>query len=106
VSNGGTMPASAAALSASGWRPAPGHFTNSAVVPHPKLSILGDIFATPRWLPAHDVFSIGDVLIVAAVALLVYKTCQDAPDAETENAIDEALPPLRAPSSMTDQASP
>ena len=84
VSNGGTMPASAAALSASGWRPAPGHFTNSAVVAHPKLSILGDIFATPRWLPAHDVFSIGDVLIVAAVALLVYKTCQAAPDMEPE----------------------
>jgi hypothetical protein len=30
------------------------------------------------------VFSVGDVLIVVAVALLVYKTCQDAPDMETE----------------------
>ena len=77
------MPASASALAASGWRPQPGHFTNSAVVAHPKLAVLGDIFATPRWLPAHDVFSIGDVLIVLAVGLLVYKTCASGPDTES-----------------------
>jgi Family of unknown function (DUF5317) len=77
--NGGTMPASASALAASGWRPQPGHFTNSAVVAHPKLSFLGDIFATPRWIPFHDVFSVGDVLIVIAVAVLVYKTCTAEP---------------------------
>lgn len=75
VSNGGTMPASASALAASGWRAQPGHFTNSAVVAHPKLAVLGDIFATPRWIPGHDVFSVGDVLIVMAVAVLVYRTC-------------------------------
>ena len=78
VSNGGTMPASASALAASGWRPQAGHFTNSAVVAHPKLAVLGDVFATPRWLPAHDVFSIGDMLIVLAVAVLVYRTCTKA----------------------------
>jgi hypothetical protein len=80
VSNGGTMPASASALAASGWRPQPGHFTNSAVVAHPKLAVLGDIFATPRWLPAHDVFSVGDVIIVMAVAVLVYRTCAAKPE--------------------------
>ena len=79
ATNGGTMPASASALAASGWRPQPGHFTNSAVVAHPRLLFLGDIFATPRWFPAHDVFSIGDVLIVIAVAVLVYRTCRDEP---------------------------
>jgi Family of unknown function (DUF5317) len=79
AANGGTMPASASALAASGWRPAPGHFVNSAVVAHPKLAVLGDIFATPRWIPAHDVFSIGDVLIVIAVAVLVYRTCATLP---------------------------
>jgi hypothetical protein len=79
AANGGTMPASAGALAASGWRPQPGHFTNSAVVTDPKLSFLGDIFATPRWIPAHDVFSIGDVLIVIAVAILVYRTCAAGP---------------------------
>jgi hypothetical protein len=45
------------------------------VVAHAKLAPLGDIFATPRWFPAHDVFSIGDVLIVVAVGVLVYRTC-------------------------------
>jgi hypothetical protein len=75
AANGGTMPASPTALAASGWRPAPGHFTNSAAVAHAKLAFLGDIFSTPRWIPAHDVFSIGDLLIVVAVGLLVYKTC-------------------------------
>ena len=94
--NGGTMPASASALAASGWRPQPGHFANSAVVAHPKLAFLGDIFATPRWLPAHDVFSVGDVLIVFAVAVLVYRTCASAP--ATSAPATSAPSPARAPS--------
>lgn len=77
--NGGTMPASATALRASGWRPQPGHFANSALVAHPKLAFLGDVFASPHWMPFHDVFSVGDVLIVAAVGVLVYKTCSWIP---------------------------
>jgi Family of unknown function (DUF5317) len=79
VTNGGTMPASASALRASGWKPQAGHFANSAVVAHPKLAFLGDVFASPRWVPFHDVFSVGDLLIVVAVALLVYKTCARVP---------------------------
>jgi hypothetical protein len=85
VTNGGTMPASASALRASGWKPAVGHFANSAVVAHPKLVFLGDIFASPRWVPFHDVFSVGDLVIVVAVGLLVYKTCARVP-VDTTNA--------------------
>jgi len=81
IANGGTMPASSSALIASGWKAQPGHFANSAVVAHPRLAALGDIFATPRWFPAHDVFSIGDILIVVAVGVLVYKTCKAVPTA-------------------------
>jgi Family of unknown function (DUF5317) len=89
-SNGGTMPASAAALRTSGWRPAPGHFVNSGVVSHPKLAFLGDVFATPKWFPAHDVFSIGDVLIVVAVTWLIYRvSVSESPAAEPE---DEGAP--------------
>ena len=95
VANGGTMPASASALAASGWRPQPGHFANSAVVAHPKLALLGDIFATPRWLPGHDVFSIGDVVIVVAFGILIYKTCAAAPDTDGPE-IDELAPEARA----------
>jgi hypothetical protein len=98
AANGGTMPASASALAASGWRPQPGHFANSAVVAHPKLAVLGDIFATPRWVPAHDVFSIGDVLIVIAVAVLVYRTCATLPGTESgHTAPDEPTERIGAP---------
>jgi hypothetical protein len=95
VANGGTMPASASALAASGWRPQPGHFANSAVVAHPKLALLGDIFATPRWLPGHDVFSIGDVVIVVAFGILIYKTCAAVPDTDVPDT-DEPAPGARA----------
>lgn len=84
VSNGGTMPATSSALRASGWRPAPGHFVNSGVVAHPLLAFLGDVFSTPRWFPFHDVFSVGDVLIVLAVAWLVYRTCTSQTEDDTE----------------------
>jgi hypothetical protein len=93
--NGGTMPASASALSASGWKPAPGHFTNSAVVAHPKLAFLGDIFATPKWIPAHDVFSVGDVLIVLAVGVLVYRVCKSAPREVAETSLSDLVISLR-----------
>jgi hypothetical protein len=89
AANGGTMPATTRALAASRWRPSPGHFANSAVVAHPHLALLGDIFATPRWLPGHDVFSIGDVVIVAAFAVLVYRICVVAP--LTEERQDEKV---------------
>ena len=50
VANGGTMPATPAALAASGWRADAGHFANSAVVPNPRVAFLGDVFATsPIW---------------------------------------------------------
>jgi hypothetical protein len=76
TANGGVMPASRAALKASGWQPAPGHFANSALVANPRLGFLGDVFATPTWLPVHSVFSVGDVVIVAGVALFLQETCR------------------------------
>jgi hypothetical protein len=71
--NGGTLPASARALRVSGWHPSAGHFTNSAALPHPRLPLLGDIFATPPWLPGHDVFSIGDVAICLGVLWFLWR---------------------------------
>ena len=88
--NKGTRPASESALEASGWHPAPGHFVNSGVLAHPKLSFLGDIFATPRWMPFHDVFSVGDVVIVLAVGVLVWRTCTKGSTCEADGA--KALP--------------
>jgi len=74
--NGGTLPASAAALAASGHAGAPGQFANSAVLPDAKLAVFGDIFWTPSWLPGSNVFSIGDVLIWLGLAWLLWRTCR------------------------------
>ena len=60
AANGGVMPATRGALEASGWEPTPGHFANSGLVARPQVQFLGDVFATPSWLPVHSVFSVGD----------------------------------------------
>lgn len=76
TANGGIMPATSSALKASGWRPTPGHFANSAALPNPRLAFLGDVFSTPPWFPVHSVFSIGDILIVLGVAVFLHTTCR------------------------------
>ena len=76
VANGGTMPATPDALEASGWHATTGHFANSAALTRPRVAFLGDVFATPSWLPVHSVFSLGDIVIVIGVALFLHKTCR------------------------------
>ena len=76
--NGGTLPASAAALRASGHPGTAGDFANSAVLPDAKLAFFGDIFATPSWLPGHNVFSIGDAVVWLGLAWLLWRTCRPA----------------------------
>lgn len=78
LANGGTMPASRRALVASGWHPRGGRFANSAVVPDAHVRFLGDVFATPSWLPGHDVFSLGDVFIVIGIVLVMWRACAPA----------------------------
>jgi hypothetical protein len=70
VANGGVMPTTAAALAAAGLDPTDG-FSNSAIVADPALAPLTDIFALPPWLPAANVFSIGDVLLGVGVAVVI-----------------------------------
>jgi Family of unknown function (DUF5317) len=70
VANGGYMPASLAALTAAGKVP-PGGYSNSAVLAHPVLAPLTDILALPPAVPFANVFSVGDVLIGAGIALAV-----------------------------------
>ncbi len=62
--NGGTLPASPAALRTAGIE-VDGGFVNSGVVDDPVLPWLGDVFAVPSWVPLANVFSVGDVLVVA-----------------------------------------
>ena len=70
--NGGVMPASAAARAAAGLS-ASSEFENSAVVAAPRLAFLGDVFAWPAPLPFANVFSVGDVLLLAGAAILVHR---------------------------------
>jgi hypothetical protein len=74
--NGGTLPASPAALARAGLPADPGHFTNSGVLAHPHLGGLGDVFAVPAWFPFANVFSLGDVLIVVGAAWFAHATCR------------------------------
>ena len=76
--NGGTLPASAQAVRRAGI-PADAGFLNSAVLPHPVLPWLGDVFAWPQPLPLANVFSVGDVLIVLGVGLVAWSACASRP---------------------------
>jgi Family of unknown function (DUF5317) len=75
VLNGGTLPASGTALRAAGHSADPGEFTNSQVLTDPRLPWLGDIFATPAWLPGNNVFSVGDIAIWIGIVLFLWRTC-------------------------------
>ncbi len=75
AANGGVMPASGRALVEAGRGKTHNTFDNSAVVGHARLRFLGDVFAMPAWMPLHNVFSIGDVLIGLGVAVSVHVIC-------------------------------
>ena len=69
AANGGYMPASATALGvhAAGG----GGYSNSVVLADPALAPLTDIFALPAWLPAANVFSVGDVAIAVGIVVAI-----------------------------------
>jgi hypothetical protein len=71
--NGGTLPASASALRLAGIELSPGEFLNSGVLSNPTFAWLGDVFAWPAPLPFANVFSVGDLLIVAGVLYGAHK---------------------------------
>lgn len=69
VANEGYMPADPRAFASLGLG-GPG-YTNSTIVTDPVLPFLTDIFAMPAWMPAANVFSVGDVLLGVGVALTI-----------------------------------
>jgi hypothetical protein len=77
--NGGTLPASAAALRTIGpvgaTQPGRSGLVNSDVLAHPVLPWLGDVFAVPAPVPLANVFSIGDVLVVAGGLHFLCRVC-------------------------------
>lgn len=70
--NGGTLPASPAAQAAAHLHKLGRGLDNSAPLAHPRLGWLGDNFVSPSWLPFHNVVSIGDLLILAGAATLMW----------------------------------
>lgn len=75
AANGGQMPARAAALAEVGISQDPdGGYVNSGVVQDPRLAFLGDVFPSPDWLPLRNVYSVGDLLILAGAVWLVHRT--------------------------------
>jgi hypothetical protein len=73
--NNGVMPATASALRAAGDPMNTKTFTNSAVLAHPRVPLLGDIFAIPKTWPLHNVFSIGDICITIGAVVAIHTVC-------------------------------
>lgn len=76
AANDGVMPAGESAMRFAGVAPTSEAFVNSAPLPDAKLAFLGDVLAVPAGVPFANVFSVGDVLIVAGAAVLVHVTCR------------------------------
>jgi hypothetical protein len=70
AANGGYMPVSAAALDAMGRSESTG-YSNSRLAEDVRLAPLTDIFTMPAWLPAANVFSLGDILIALGATILI-----------------------------------
>jgi Family of unknown function (DUF5317) len=75
TANRGVMPTDPHAAASIPRATRTGDFANSAVLAHPRLGFLGDVIGTPPSWPLHNVFSIGDLVIVAGVAVLVHVAC-------------------------------
>jgi Family of unknown function (DUF5317) len=73
--NRGVMPASPVALRAAGIVVPKGEFLNSMSMRGAHLAFLGDVFSIPRGWPFADVFSAGDVVLVAGAFLLLHWVC-------------------------------
>ncbi|WP_084106660.1 DUF5317 domain-containing protein [Demequina sp. NBRC 110056] len=69
--NGGTLPARPEAVEAAGID-VDHAFVNAGVIEDPVLPWLGDVFAWPEPLPLANTFSVGDILIVAGVAIAAW----------------------------------
>ncbi|MBV9663171.1 MAG: DUF5317 domain-containing protein [Actinobacteria bacterium] len=74
--NGGVMPANPHALRRAGFDRQYAHFENSQALKHPKLPWIGDEFAIPKSWPVHNVFSVGDVLIIVGAAIGIHQVCE------------------------------
>ena len=74
IANGGVMPASRHAMKVAGITPSR-DLMNSTAVAHPRLQPLGDILAVPKGWPLHNVYSVGDIVIVIGAVITIHAIC-------------------------------
>ena len=74
--NGGTLPADPHALAEAGFTVEAGEYKNSGVVEDAVLPWLGDVMATPAWLPFRNVISLGDIVVLVGGAMLLHVVCR------------------------------
>ena len=72
AANDGVMPASRSALDTAGLTVQADSFANSDAVEAAQLAFLGDVFAIPAGWPGANVFSLGDVLMLAGAFLVLH----------------------------------
>lgn len=97
--NGGTLPADPNALADAGFTVEPDEYKNSGVVDDPVLSWLGDVMATPSWLPFRNVISVGDLVVLVGGAVLLHVVCASRVGRRlrTEVGRSEDAPPVDLP---------
>jgi hypothetical protein len=72
IANHGVMPSSPTAARLAGHAQTTEKFVNSISTPNAKLAVLGDIFAIPAGYPLANVFSIGDIILVAGAGTVLH----------------------------------
>jgi hypothetical protein len=75
AANGGVMPTAPSAAGSLAGTAGADEFANSRVLEDARLQFLGDVFATPASLPLHNVFSVGDGILLVGVTVLVHVAC-------------------------------
>jgi hypothetical protein len=75
AANGGVMPTAPSAAASAAVTAGSDEFLNSRVLEDAKLQFLGDVIATPTSWPLHNVFSIGDLVLLVGVIVLVHAAC-------------------------------
>ena len=88
--NGGVMPASPSAYARAGHVVTHEKFVNSAAASDARLAFLGDVFAVPKGYPFANVFSIGDVVLVAGAAIVLHTAARSR---LVRRRVDDVTPP-------------
>lgn len=97
AANRGQMPGDPEAFAQAGMASSHDGFVNSGVLADPRLAGLGDVFASPSWLPLQNVYSIGDLLILTGAAWAVHRTCRTVLGRRSPSALLRRRGPAEAP---------